>query len=142
MEYVITAGRPFQQIEAQTIDALEQGGFLVHRTFSLGSVMAADEGGRLQSPGYTVLMLYRSSPQPHPLGLVTLCERGGQTVLESLLTSYAAGEPQGLSGAQDVEAELAVALSLGGLDFCVHVPGRENCIAPGQMTEETGYGIE
>lgn len=129
MEYVITADRPFQQIEAQTIDALEQGGFLVHRTFSLGSVETASDGGKLQSPGYTVLMLYRSTPQPHPLGLVTLYERCGQTVLEALLTSYAASEVQGHSGAQDVEAELAVALSLGGLDFCVHVPGRGNCLA-------------
>jgi hypothetical protein len=132
MEYVITADRPFQQIEAQTIHALEQGGFLVHRTFSLGSVETADDGGKLQSPGYTVLMLYRSTPQPHPLGLVTIYERCGQTVLEALLTSYAASEVQGHLWAQDVEAELAVALSLGGIDFCVHVPGRGNCLATGE----------
>ena len=135
MEYVIAAGRPFQQTEAQTIDALEQGGFLVHRTFSLGSVETAGDSGRLQSPGYTVLMLYRAGPQPHPLGLVTLYERSGQTVLEALLPSYAASEAQGHSGAQDIEAELAVALSLGGLDFCVHLPGRENCLATGSMND-------
>lgn len=135
MEYVIAADRPFQQIEAQTIDALEQGGFLVYRTFSLGSVGTAGDSGRLQSPGYTVLMLYRSGPQPHPLGLVTLYERCGQTVLEALLPSYAASEAQGRSGAQDVEAELAVALSLGGLDFCVHLPGRGNCLATGSMND-------
>lgn len=135
MEYVITADRPFQEIESQTIDALEQRGFVVQRTFSLGSAMADRDRGNQPDAGYTVLMLYRPGPQPHPLGLVTLYGQSGKTVLKSLLTetiTSKAGQP---SGMEDVEAELAVALSVGGLDFCVQTDGREDCIHPGQMAE-------
>jgi hypothetical protein len=35
MEYVIMTDRPFDEIEALTIDALEQLGLVVQRTFSL-----------------------------------------------------------------------------------------------------------
>jgi YHS domain-containing protein len=135
MEYVITADRPFQEIESQTIDALEQRGFVVQRTFSLGSAMAEGVGGNQPDAGYTVLMLYRPGPRLQPIGLVTLYGRSGKTVLKSLLTEPTTSEAWQLSGMEDVEAELAVALSVGGLDFCVHADGREDCIDPGQMVE-------
>jgi hypothetical protein len=75
-------------------------------------------------------MLYKPGAQLCPVGQVILYERSGQMVLKSLLSSPAANEANGVSGTADVEAELAVALSLAGLDFCVHAAGGQDCIDP------------
>jgi hypothetical protein len=118
MEYLILADRPFREIEAQTIRALQGQGFAVQRTFSLDSatVGASDE----QHPGFSVLMLYAGSAIQQPLGLLTIYGNAGQMVLKAMLKS----------SAQETEAELVAALSLGGLDFCVHAAGGLNCIEP------------
>jgi hypothetical protein len=121
MRYVITADRPFGEIEAQTIAVLEQQGFVVRRTFSLESATRSSSDGACTSPGYSVLMLYASGFLREPLGLVTLYEQGGQTVLHSLLTLPAGG---------DVEAEMVAALAQSGLDFCVKARDGEICIQP------------
>jgi hypothetical protein len=112
MEYLITADRPFEEIEARTIDALERGGFVVRRTFSLHSATAAAEGGTDGDPGYSVLMLYASGARQQPLGLVTVYERGDRIAVQPVLTSPG-------PGSQDVHAELVAALALGGLHLCV-----------------------
>ena len=119
MEYMITANRPFAEIEAETVAALERRGVVVRRTFSLRvatGVASSDSGG---TPGYSILMLYAPSGQPHPLGLVTLYERGGRTVIKPVLTSLAS---------QDANAELVTALIMGGLDFCMVSTGGRKCL--------------
>jgi len=119
MEYLIAADRPFQEIEARTIRALQSQGFTVQRTFSLDSVTAVAGNG--QHPGFSVLMLYAERARQQPLGLLTLYgQQAGQMVLTATLRSPA----------QDTEAELVVALSRSGLDFCVHAAGGLNCIEP------------
>ena len=91
MEFVVTARRPFEEIEAQTIDALEQQGFVVRCTFSLRSATGLGSTGR--NPGYSVLLLYASGLEQKPLGLVTLYERGEETVIRpsQVLASAASG---------------------------------------------------
>ena len=121
MRYLITGERSFGEIEAQTIAVLEQQGFVVQRTFSLESATRSSVGGLYASPGYSVLMLYASDYLREPLGLVTLYEQGGQTVIHSLFTLPAGG---------DVEAEMAAALAQSGLDFCVKATNGETCIQP------------
>jgi hypothetical protein len=125
MEYVITADRPFEQIEAQAIDALERQGFLVRRTFSLGSV---SDGRDAPGPGYSVLMLYAAEGLGGPLALITLYERQEQTVICSLLIPPADRQSRPLSGGEDVGAELVVALALGGLEFCVDAGEGAGCM--------------
>lgn len=132
MEYLISSDRPFHEIEARTLEALQQAGFLVQRTFRLAPAAVDEDGdspgdGRLY-PGYSVLMLHRSGPPQSPVGLVTLYERGEQVALKALLASPVTGETWQPCEIQDVEAELAVALSLGGLDFCVLAAGGSDCI--------------
>lgn len=121
MRYVITADRPFGEIEAQTIAVLEQQGFVVRRTFSLQSATRSSGDGLCASPGYSVLMLYGSGYLREPLGLVTLYEQGGQMMIHSLFTLPAGG---------DVEAEMVAALTQSGLDFCVKARDGETCIQP------------
>jgi hypothetical protein len=121
MRYMITADRSFEEIEAQTIAVLEQQGFVIQRTFSLESATRSGGGGPNASPGYSVLMLYASGYLHEPLGLVTLYEQGGQTVLHSLFSLPAGG---------DVEAEMVAALAHSGLDFCVKARDGEPCIQP------------
>jgi hypothetical protein len=128
MEYLINNDGPFHEIEARTIEALQQAGFLVQRTFRFAPAAFDGDGDSRQVPGYTVLMLHRSGPPQSLLGLVTLYGLGGEVVLKSLLASPATGETWQPYDIQDVEAELAVALSLGGLDFCVHAAGGSDCI--------------
>ena len=119
MEYVITANRPFADIEAETVAALERRGVVVRRTFSLRAATGVADSNGGGTPGYSVLMLYASNDQPHPLGLVTLYERGGRTVIKPALTSLAS---------QDAYAELVTALVLGGLDFCMVSAGGRKCL--------------
>jgi hypothetical protein len=119
MEYVIRANRTFEEIEAQTIDALERHGFGVQRTFSLRSATRSGAGLTSGDPAYTVLMLYSSAPPGRPLGLVLLYQRAGCTVLRSMLASSAVPHAEALSEGDDVGADLVAALVGGGLDFCV-----------------------
>ncbi len=127
MEYVVTTNRPFQAVEAQAIGALERHGFLVQRTFSLHSAARPEREGIGGNPGYSVLMLYGHGEQYQPLALVTLYEWQGQTVIESLSPSLMARQQLALDP-MDVEAELAAALSLGGLEFCVKAAGGTDCV--------------
>lgn len=121
MRYMITADRSFEEIEAQTIAVLEQQGFVIQRTFSLESATRSSGGGLYASPGYSVLMLYASGYLREPLGLVTLYQQEGQTVIHSLFTLPAGG---------DVEAEMAAGLAQRGIDFCVQAGDGETCIQP------------
>lgn len=121
MRYLITAERSFGEIEAQTIAVLEQQGFIVQRTFSLESATRSSGGGLYASPGYSVLMLYASGYLREPLGLVTLYQQEGQTVIHSLFA---------LPAGSDVEAEMAAALAQSGLDFCIKARDGESCIQP------------
>jgi hypothetical protein len=120
VEYVFRNELSFEEIEHQTIDALERGGFVVQRTFSLRSatgVAGTRSGGE---PGYSVLMLYAPGADRQALGSITLHEQARRLVLEVLPASPTA----------DLEALLVAALSLAGLDFCVHAVGAEACIEP------------
>ncbi len=124
MEYMLAADQPFQEIESQTVSALERGGFVVRRTFSLGSATGAGRDRNPGNPDYAVLMLYASGDQLRFLGLVTLHEREGRIVLRSL-----PGSPS-----RDGEADLVAALTLGDLDFCVQAMSGKACIEPeGQL---------
>jgi hypothetical protein len=117
MEYVISTKQPFEEIETLTRGALERHGFTVQQTFSLHSATGALSGqGHL---GYSVFMLYGPSADRRPLGLLTLYRRGGQTVINPML-SPAAGA--------DVDANLVGALVVGELELCVDVAGAERCI--------------
>ena len=145
MEYVIRANRAFEEIEAQTIDALERHGFGVQRTFSLRSATRADVGLAGGDPAYTVLMLYSSAPPGRPLGLVLLYQRAGCTVLRSMLASPGSPGAGAPADVGDAGAELVAALVGGGLDFCVDaafdggvVDGveRDSCFDAKRATEE------
>ena len=147
MEYVITANRTFEEIEALTTDALEKQGLVVQRTFSLRSAVGTAEGSTStpkrtgSSPGYSVLMLYASGTRKRPLGLLTLYERGRRTVINPVLTPVENGRPaspigKGQSTPSDADAELIAALVLSGLEYCVEVSKGEECISPGALGEE------
>ena len=114
MEYLIQNAQPFEEVEAQAIGALQQEGFVVQRTFSLRSATASDRGAAEANPGYSVLMLYESGEPQQLLGLVTLYERAGQTVIQPQLMA---------ARFRDAEAEILVALGQGGLDLCVDANG-------------------
>ena len=75
-----------------------------------GSTTAAEGAG--SNPGYSVLMLHTSGVQRHPLGLLTLYQRGGWTVIKPVLA-----QPAG----KDMDADLVAALLLSGLELCVDV---------------------
>jgi len=145
MEYVIRANRAFEEIEAQTIDALERQGFGVQRTFSLRSATGSGAGLDSGDPAYTVLMLYSSAPPRRPLGLVLLYQRAGCTVLRSMLASPGSPGAGAPADGADVGAELVAALVGGGLDFCVDAAfdgsvgdgvERDRCIDAKRAAEE------
>ncbi len=130
MEYVVTSGRPFEEVEALTVAALERQGMEVQRTFSLHSAVEgrtpATEGAG-SNLGYSVLMLHSSGVQRQPLGLLTLYQRGERTVIHPVLA---------LPAGEDVDADLVMALVLSGLEFCVDVEGTQDCIDPNRVTED------
>ena len=130
MEYLINSKGSFREIEARTVEALQRAGLLVQRTFCFSAPVPDGHDGSEshEDPGYTVLMLYRSEPPQSPLGLVSLYGRGGQVALRSQLASPETGEAGRTGESQDLEAELAAALSLGDLDLCVHAAGGGDCI--------------
>lgn len=130
MEYLINSKGSFREIETRTVEALQRAGLLVERTFYFSAPVPDGQDGSEshEDPGYTVLMLYRSEPPQSPLGLVSLYGRGGQVALRSQLASPEAGEAGRAGESQDLEAELAAALSLGDLDLCVHAAGGSDCI--------------
>lgn len=142
MEYLVTANRPFEEIEALTITALERQGLVVQRTFSLRSALGAAGGnagtlkGTGSSPGYSVLMLYASGTPRRPLGLITLYERGRRTVINPVLTPMGNGRPaspidSGKTASADLVAKVVAALVLSGLEFCAQVAKGEECIDTG-----------
>jgi YHS domain-containing protein len=118
MEYVITSRQPFEEVETQAIDALQREGFSVQRTFSLRSATASGTGPAEASLGYSVLLLYAPGEPRQVLGLVTLYERAGQTVIQPQLTP---------TGSRDAEAEILAALGQGGLEVCVEAAGGRRC---------------
>lgn len=147
MEYVITADRSFEEIEALTADALEKQGLVVQRTFSLRSAVGAAGGstrtlqGTGSSPGYSVLMIYASGTPKRPLGLLTLYERGERTVISPVLTPVSDGRissptGEGKPSSADADAGLIAALVLTGLEFCVEVTRGKECISPEALGEE------
>jgi YHS domain-containing protein len=130
MEYVVTSGRSFEEVEALTVAALERQGIVVQQTFSLhsaveGSTPAIEGTG--SNPGYSVWMLHTSGVQQRPLGLLTLYQRGEQTVINPVLA-----QPAG----EDMDADLVMALVLGGLELCVDVAGSRDCIYPTKAAED------
>jgi hypothetical protein len=134
MEYLISSKGSFREIETRTVEAFQRAGLLVQRTFCFspptpgGDRQQGGLGESREDPGYTVLMLYRAEPPQSPLGLVSLYGRGGQVVLKSQMAAPETGEAGHAGESQDLEAELAAALSLGGLDLCVHAAGGRDCI--------------
>ena len=134
MEYLINSKGSFREIETRTVEAFQRAGLLVQRTFcfsppvSSGDSQQGGTGDSRGDPGYTVLMLYRAEPPQSPLGLVSLYGRDGQVVLKSQLAAPETGQAERAGEGQDLEAELAAALSLGGLDLCVHAAGGRDCI--------------
>jgi hypothetical protein len=114
MEFLIQNAQPFEEVEAQAIGALQRAGFVVQRTFSLRSAMVTNRGTAEASPGYSVLLLHASGEPQQVLGLVTLYERAGQTVIQPRLMA---------ARSRDAEAEILVALGQGGLDLCMDASG-------------------
>jgi hypothetical protein len=117
MEYVITTNQPFEAIEALATEALEQQGFEVECTFSLHSVAGVGRGSLKTGPGYSVLMIYAPGIEHQPLGLVTIYERGEQTVIRPMLKLPTSKQSPPEVGDGGADAELVAALALGGLDF-------------------------
>jgi hypothetical protein len=131
MEYVITSEQPFEEIEMLTVCALKRHGFVVQRTFSLHSATKAVTSS--ENPGYSVFMIYRTGVGQKPIGLITLYQRSGQTVINPVLTSPMGG---------DVDADLVAALVLGGLEFCVDAAGHDRCMELNQDNEDTEEDYE
>jgi hypothetical protein len=131
MEFVVTARRPFEEIEAQTIDALEQQGFVVRCTFSLRSATGSGSSSAGRNPGYSVLLLYASGLEQKPLGLVTLYERGEKTVIRPGQVLAPAA-----SGGQDAGADLVAALVQAGFDLSMDAVDGAEPIDPGQIARD------
>jgi hypothetical protein len=125
MEYVITAERPFEEIETLTRGALERHGFTVQRTFSLQSATGAASGQ--EQPAYSVFLLCRSDAERQPVGVLTLYRRDAQTVIKPVLSLLADA---------DAEAELVGALVLGDLEMCIDAVNAERCIDLTRTEEE------
>jgi YHS domain-containing protein len=145
MEYVITCDRPFDEIEALTIDALERRGLGVNRTFSLRSAISwgrMDSKDVGSSPGYSVLMLFEIDDRKRPLGLLTLYERGGRTVIKPVLSPEDNRQARLHDAEQvsdvgaDTHAELVAALMLSGLRFCMTTAEDEDCIDLERVADE------
>jgi hypothetical protein len=143
MEYVITTGRPFDETEALIVDALEQQGLVVQRTFSLRTAVVAGAGSAEDSaatrhseardhrPRYSVLMLYASGVQSRPHGLLALYEREDRMVINPMPTPEAGARtsfPGAADYAADADASLVAALLRSGLEFCLHLGEGERCI--------------
>jgi hypothetical protein len=140
MEYVVTTEQTFEGVESRMIDALQQQGMVVHRTFSLRSAVGASKSddtvvtvshggaGPDTGPGYSVLMLYLSDARNYLLGLVILYQQHRRTIIR-FIPALPAEDSTDLDTASapaarplaDVDAELVTALALSGLDFCVGV---------------------
>jgi YHS domain-containing protein len=118
MEYVIRNRQPFEEVEAQVIDVLRKMGFVVQCTFSLHSATVSAREPAAACPGYSVLLLYDPQESQRALGLVTLYERAGQTVIRPQLEA---------AGSRDAEAEILAALGQGGLEVCVEAAGGARC---------------
>ncbi len=144
MEYLIASDLPFDEIEAQIVEALERQGWMVQRTFSLRSVVGADRrdrgtltlpdhsGATGAKPGYSVLMLYAAGALRRPLGLITLYERGDRTVVKPVLAPARSQEPSSADAQEasapagsDAHAVLVAALVRGGLRFSIDVANGE-----------------
>jgi hypothetical protein len=140
MEYVITSEQRFEDVESRIMKALQKKGLVVQRTFSLRSAVATsrlggknppaqqDRAAADAGPGYSVLMIYASDVQQDSLGLLTLYQRQGRTVITFLpagpsedATATDALPVPATRPAADADAELVVALVLSGLDYCVGV---------------------
>jgi hypothetical protein len=140
MEYVVTANRPFGQIEARTIAALEEWGFAVQRTFSLDAATGAG-GARVQGgPSYCVLMLYALGDERRPLGLITIYEREGRTVINPAVVPPFDTPSRQVPRDEDIGAELAAALALSGLELCIHTAGGTECIDLDRTVDEEDEG--
>ncbi len=132
MEYVIADGLPFEEVEVRAMEALEQHGFVVLRTFSLRSVTREIPELADSSMGFTVLLLYHSGPRNQPAGLVTLHQRRQQTVIRPVVTH---GSLEAKSPRTEGEAERALqpenaslhrivsALIAGGMEISVDTLG-------------------
>ena len=122
MDYVITSNQPFDEIESQAIEALEQQGFSVQRTFSLRSAArATEDSGR--SPGYSVLLVHAAGRQWQPLGSLHLLEQGERFVLRPDLA---------LADNDDTRATVIIALVLAGLDICAEASEAQGCTELGR----------
>lgn len=131
MDYEFTANRPFDEIEARVIEALEQQGFTVQRTFSLHSVTGAGSGGGGGNPGYTVLLLGTPDAPRLPLAVITLYETAGRAAIRSVAMLPTADEPCPPPLILDIQAKVVAALTLGGLDFCVRAARGDGCVDAG-----------
>ena len=118
MEYVIRNSQPFEEVEARAIGVLRKMGFAVQCTFSLRSATTSTGEPAEARPGYSVLLLYAQGESQQALGLVTLYERAGQTVMQPQLVA---------AGSRDAEAEMLAALGQGGLEVCVEATGGGRC---------------
>lgn len=127
MEYLITSERPFDEIEATSTGTLERHGFTVQRTFSLHSATGA--AGAHRGPGYSVLMIFRAGAERPPVGLLTLYEQGGRTIIRAALTSPEGG---------DADAEVVAALLLDGLERCLDAAEGEDCAHSDHAAEGSG----
>jgi YHS domain-containing protein len=130
MEYVVTSGHPFEEVESLTAAALERQGIVVQRTFSLHSAVQGSTPaieGTAGNPGYSVLMLYTSGVQRRSLGLLTLYQRGERTVIRPVLA-----QPMG----EDMDADLVAALVLGGIELCAEVAGSRDCVGRTEVAED------
>lgn len=131
MEYVITNQQPFDEVEGQAIRALEQQGFIVQRTFSLHSATASGRDRGQAGPGYSVLMLYAPGQGQRALGLITLYEGAGRTMLQPQLATMSS---------RDTEAEILGVLVRGGLDVCIESHGNGRCTgSPSAENKRDGW---
>jgi YHS domain-containing protein len=120
----------------------------VQRTFSLRSAVELSGGATEtpsasdRKPSYTILLLYASALQRRPLGLLTLYERSGSTVISAVVTPQENGRPSspGSEGpAADANADLMAALVRSGLDVCLEVAASEDCIALRAAAKESSH---
>ena len=137
MEYVSGADKGFEEIERQTIGALERLGFAVRRSFSLRSATRGDKGTSGRCPGYSVLLLYGTGEPRKAMGLVTLYQQAGRTAIRPVFTLQPEAGEVPLPDPQDLEATFVEILTMEGVEICVGA-GEERCIDAGKTADTEG----
>jgi hypothetical protein len=124
VRYLVRGSRPFGEIEAQVISALEHMGLLVQRTFSLHSAAGAAWEGA-PCPGFSVLLVHSPLLPPAGFVLVTLYSQAGWAAIQAQIQPGPAEQHDRTGSCEGVAAAVASVLKLCDLELLAGPAGSD-----------------